>query len=156
MSTELTELQQQVAQINTETANEKTAYKLELPGESTPPNPTIDYLALYQEQRAEVDKLRAVIDAGRFQPTAPHPDANVRVKTFEEARAQIGAARWHKLSDSEILVALGQNPNQDRGFISKLWARGADPRLSADLHKVNPRLYRETKQAALALGIFAA
>jgi hypothetical protein len=130
---------------------------LELSSQPIEQPANVDYRDLYQQEKEDNARLRAVIDAGRLQPTAPHPDQNVKPKTLEQARAQVGVERWnHKLTDAEKLVVMGQDPNQDRDFLRKLWGKGADPHLSQDLFRSNPKLYRETKQAALALNIFAA
>src|SRR5580693_6890200 len=104
-----------------------------------------DYKSLYEQSSAENKRLNEVIAAGRLQPTAPLPNQNAKPKTFEQARAQVGIERWnHKLTDAEKLVVMGQDPNQDRDFLRKLWGKGADPRLSQDLYKADPRKYRET------------
>lgn len=118
------------------------------------PNPTIDYRELYAQERQRREDLEATLAAARVQPIQAAPGADIHPKSFEQARAQVGPARWHRMSNAEKLVALNQDPNQDLGFVRQLWGKGADPRVSADLHKSNPVLYRRTKQAALALNIY--
>jgi hypothetical protein len=118
------------------------------------PNPTINYQELYAQERQRREDLEATLVAARIQPAQAAPGADIKPKTFEQARAQVGLARWHRMSNSDKLVALGQDPAQDLGFVRQLWGRGADPRLSADLFKSNPLAYRRTRECAHALGIF--
>jgi len=124
--------------------------------EQTPeqPNATIDYAELYKQERQRREDLEATLAAARIQPTQQAPGADIRPKTFEQARAQVGLARWHRMSNSEKLISLGQSPEQDLGFVRQLWGKGADPRLSADLFKSNPVKYRQTREAAHALDYF--
>jgi hypothetical protein len=119
-----------------------------------PTTQPIDYLALYQAEKQKNEDLQAVITAGKYQPTPPPPGSDVKPKTYEQARAQVGQTRWCRMSNAEKLVTLGQDPNQDLEFVRKNWGKGADPQLSGDLYKTNPKLYRQTKEAALALGIW--
>lgn len=124
-------------------------------GEGQPVNENIDYKALYQQERQRNADLQAVISSARMQPPLPVPGADVRVKTYEQARAQCGEARWnHKMTDAQRLVSLGQDPDQDREFLRQHWGKGADPHLAQDLFKANPRKYRESREAARALRIF--
>jgi hypothetical protein len=118
------------------------------------PNPTIDYAELYRQERQRREDLEATLAAARIKPMPSAPGADIRPKTFEQARAQVGPSRWSRMSNAERLVAMNQDPTQDLGFVRQLWGRGADPRISADLHKTNPLKYRQTREAALALGLF--
>lgn len=120
-----------------------------------PTDQNIDYRILYQQERQRNADLEAVISSARMQPPQPVPGADVKVKTFEQARAQCGETRWnHKMTHAQRLVALGQDPNQDVGYLRQVWGKGADPRLSQDLFKANPFKYRATKEAAKALNIY--
>lgn len=133
---------------------EFTDTQLALAEQGKPATDAVDYRELYLAEKRRTEDLKSVISASRMQPTPAAPGADIKPKTFEQARGQVGLARWHRMSNSEKLVTLGQSPEQDLGFVRQLWGKGADPRLSADLHKTNPLKYRQTREAAHALGIF--
>jgi len=114
-----------------------------------------EWQALYMQEKKRREDTEAILNAARVRPAQPIPGADVKPKTFEQARAQVGVTRWnHTLTNSDRLLAMGQDPNQDLGFVRQLWGKGADPRIAQDLFKSNPKKYRETKEAALALGIW--
>jgi hypothetical protein len=124
---------------------------------STPPatasNPSAEWERIVDQQNKKIRELEEVLAAGKYIPT-PSIDRDIKPKTFDQTRAQVGEMRWFKMSEAERLQAMNQDPNQDRGLLLKLWGKGADPRFSQDLFKTNPKKYRETREAARALDVF--
>jgi hypothetical protein len=139
---------------STETdSHEYVATQAALSSQGLPLTDKIDYEELYRAEKERVADLEAVISASKIQPKPTPLGADVTVKRCEVARAQVGEVRWHRMNNQERLLALGQDPNQDLGFVQQLWGKGADPKLSLDLSKTNMKKYRETKEAARAIGI---
>jgi hypothetical protein len=122
------------------------------------PNPAQDWQRLADERQAEIDRLKAVIAAGRLAPQAPHPNKDARPGvTAEQLRAQVGPIAWHKMTEQEKIAGLGLNPAEiDRDFLKKCFGRGNDCRTASELHKSDPLRYRRLREVAIAIGAYAA
>jgi hypothetical protein len=145
----LEELAAQIAELKAATASSPAPNS---------PNPAQDWQRLYSDQQAEIDRLKAVITAGRLAPQAPHPNKDARPGiTAEQLRAQVGPLAWHKMGEVEKLAGLGLNPAEiDRDFLKRCFGRSNDSRLGSELMKSDPLRYRRLKEASVALDIYCA
>src|SRR5437899_2200533 len=139
----LTEIQQQIAETNTAEANRHTSHPITTQTEPAP-QPVTDWQRLATQRQDEIDRLNAVIAAGKLAPSAPHPQRDARPGvTAAELRAKVGPVAWHKMSETEKIVGLGQNPSEiDRDFLKKVFGRGSDGRVALDLEKTSPPRYK--------------
>lgn len=77
--------------------------------------------------------------------------------TVERAKALAGPDAWYRMSESQRLGAIGQDiATVDRDLLKRTFGRGADGRLGQDLFKTSALKYRLQKEAAIALGLYAA
>jgi hypothetical protein len=116
--------------------------------------PPVDFQTLYQEKVEEVDRLNAVITAGRIAASAPANKSHKPVITTQRLRAMVGDATFLGMSRTEKLVALGVDPKVSDDVLRKGWGRGNDGQFGSDLMKTNPREYGLLKEAAIALNIY--
>jgi hypothetical protein len=117
-----------------------------------------DYKALHIEAQAEVERLNAIISAGRFTPQTNHPlkDAKPSV-TSARLKAMVGPVKFLQMTRSEKLVGLGLNPAEvDDEFLKRCFGRGNDGKAAQELYKSNPFRYRQLREAADILSIYAA
>lgn len=116
-----------------------------------------DYQVLLEEQRAENERLRAIITASRIAPVADHPQKDAK-PAISAARltATLGQTQINRMTRAEKLSALGLEPSSvDEAFLRQCFGRGNDGSAASELHKTSPLRYRQLKEASLLLGIFA-
>ena len=120
-----------------------------------------DYENLYREQRAENERLKAILDAARLSSAssgapAARPNAKAAVSA-DRVRTLLGPVGFLNSTRSEKLMALGVDPASvtDDG-LRKLFGRGADFQAAQDLQRSNPERYAVLKQCALILNLYSA
>jgi phosphoglycerate dehydrogenase-like enzyme len=133
------------------TAAQATAEAEALAALTAPPS---DYKALYDEKTAEVDRLNAIITAGRIAATTPANKSHKPVITTARLRAMVGDAAFVNMSRTERIVGLGGDVSVTDDTLRKGWGRGNDGKFAQDLHKTDPRKYGLLREMAIALNIF--
>lgn len=115
------------------------------------------YRALFEEQVAQNKALQAMLDAVKSQArtNADNRDAKP-VVTAEAARRRMGDLHWSKLTPDGRVQALGVDPRTvDVAELKATFGRGCDHMRASTLMKVSPARYRQMKEVAIALGVFA-
>lgn len=117
-----------------------------------------DYKRLYEAQNERIRHLEDVISAGRMQPVTDHPLKDAKpASTAAQVRAQWGAVRFLNATRAEKLTALGVDPNGvDDNLLQKGFGRGNDGKVAGELMRMSPLRYRQLKESAIILGIYAA
>lgn len=117
-----------------------------------------DWETLYAESQEENTRLKAVISSARLAPTADHSGKDLKpAVTFERLTALLGTHGVNKLTRSEKISALGENPaNIDDAFLHKCFGKGNDGSAAADLFKTSPLRYRTLKEISKALQLYCA
>jgi hypothetical protein len=115
-------------------------------------NQSNEYFHLYQQQKQEAEALKAQLGAVRENRTAR---ADTRtVDTMEQVRERVGRATWFQFSEAQKLTALGLDPaTVDKNQLRTLFGRNTDTAFAVDFMKTNPYLYKQYRQASLALNI---
>ena len=120
-----------------------------------------DYEALYQDQRAENERLKAILDAARLSSAgrgspAARPSTKATVSS-DRVRALLGPVGFLNTSRDEKLKALGVDPASitDDG-LKKLFGRGADFQAAQDLQRSNPGRHATLRECAKILNLYAA
>jgi hypothetical protein len=120
--------------------------------------PPTDYQLLYEESRAENERLGKVLQAARLgnTPSASHPQQDAKpAVTAERFKALVGPVQFLKMTRFEKLVGLGLDPaTVDDEYLRKVFGRGADGKYGQELFKTNRLRYRELKNAADILDIY--
>jgi hypothetical protein len=118
-----------------------------------------DYQKLYEEGRAENERLSAVIAAARLSavPSAAHPQRDMKPSvTADRFKGLIGPYEFQKLTRDQKLIGMNLDPaSVDDAYLKKVFGRGADGALGSELMKTSPFRYRQLKEAALVLNIYA-
>lgn len=116
-----------------------------------------DYELLYQEQRQENERLKALLTVARVSGTPGNTQTSTRpVVTAERVEATLGRAAFLNTSRSEKLQAIGLDPSVTDEYLRKLFGRNADFKAAQDLHKTSPGKYALLREGAKILNIFAA
>ena len=115
-----------------------------------------DFQALHTEAQAEIERLKAVIAAGRIAPVSEHPQANAKpAVTAQRLTAMLGTHGVNRLTRAEKIQALGLDPNGvSDDLLRACWGRGNDGAALSELHKTSPLRARQLREAAILLNIF--
>jgi hypothetical protein len=129
--------------------------KYAAPVEPVPVTPS-DYQKLYEAKVAENETLTAVIAASRVAANTPQNKGSVKaVITCERLRAMVGDLAYNQMPRASKIVALGGDPNTSDETLKKLFGRGNDGKLAADLQRSDPRSYATLREVALGLNLYA-
>jgi hypothetical protein len=120
-----------------------------------------DYKVLYESLQAEVDSLKSVISSARLNgvATSQQPadkDKKIAV-TADRFRRMVDPVAFLKLTRDEKLTGIGVDPasvTDDR--LKALFGRGNSGREAGELFKSSPYRYRQLKEAAEILNLYAA
>ncbi len=126
------------------------------PAPEAQPAPS-DYEALYKEQKADNERLQAVITANRNSKPNLAPQSVKAAVLADRVKAQLGPVGFLKATRDEKLMVLGVDPKSitDDG-LQKIFGKRNDPSLGKDLMRSSPARYAQLRQAALLLNLYAA
>lgn len=119
----------------------------------------VDFEQLYTEQRAENDRLKAVMVAARIEGKPVHaPGADRKpAVTAEHIKRSLGPLAMHNLTRDQKLQSLGVDPAAvSDSALKKLFGKGNDGVAAKDLHLSNPLQYRTLREASLILNLYGA
>jgi hypothetical protein len=116
-----------------------------------------DYQRLYEESKAENERLKVVMTAARINgtPSTAAGAANRHRGAANRVRAVVGDAGFHQMSRAERLTAVGCDPTISDEFLKKVYGRGNNGAIGRDLHRTDPEKYALLREASLILNIFA-
>jgi hypothetical protein len=116
-----------------------------------------DWERLYEESKAENDRLKVVMTAARINgtPSTAAGAANRHKGAANRVRAVVGDAQFQQMSRAERLTAVGCDPTISDEFLRKIYGRGNTGAIGRDLHRTDPEKYALLREASLILNIFA-
>ena len=128
--------------------------------DSTAPIPEsqIDWQQMYEQQRKETEKLRTILTAAKVgTATSASLQGNKPEITAAHLKASLNPVQFLNLSRDEKLRALKIDPTTvSDDDLHRIFGRGANGAIGADLMKVNPGRYRLLREAAQILNIYGA
>ena len=124
---------------------------------STPPAvpEAVNYQELYQEQRAESERLKGIIAAARLAPQPARNDDRRPTVSAEHVRRSLGPLALHKMTRDEKVASVGVDPRSvTDSALKMLFGRGNDGVAAKELRLTDPAKYRTLREAALLTGAY--
>lgn len=115
----------------------------------------VNYQELYQEQRAESERLKGIIAAARLAPQPARNDDRRPAVSAESVKRSLGPLALHKLTRDQKVEALGVDPKSvTDGALRLLFGRSNDGVAAKELRLTDPAKYRTLREVALLTGAY--
>lgn len=115
-----------------------------------------DYQRLYEESRAENERLQTVMTSARMNGVPSTTGAtNYSKGAATRVRAVVGEHQFQKMSRAERLTSIGADPTLSDQFLSRVFGRGNDGSIGRDLFKTDKARYDLLREASIILNLYA-